>query len=159
MEAEGETCARAGESSVRRAEVFSRRSVGREASDVVSCEFSDPELLSVKREGDDWRLASLAAFSTEERLSCTFPNGGLFEVDVHIVSVTGPRQSGKSTLVQAAFPDYVYVNLEEPAVRARALVDPTGFVGVPLPRLWDTTLRVFLSCGPRILSIMYTLKL
>ena len=45
-----------------------------------------------------------------------------------IVSVTGPRQSGKSTLVQAAFPDYLYVNLEEPAVRARALADPTGFV-------------------------------
>lgn len=45
-----------------------------------------------------------------------------------IVSVTGPRQSGKSTLVQAAFPDYLYVNLKEPAVRARALADPTGFV-------------------------------
>lgn len=40
----------------------------------------------------------------------------------------GPRQSGKSTLVQAAFPDYLYVNLKEPAVRARALVDPTSFV-------------------------------
>ena len=40
----------------------------------------------------------------------------------------GARQSGKSTLVQAAFPDYLYVNLEEPAVRARTLVDPTGFV-------------------------------
>ena len=31
-----------------------------------------------------------------------------------IVSVTGPRQSGKSTLVRAAFPDYAYVNLEDP---------------------------------------------
>lgn len=28
-----------------------------------------------------------------------------------IVSITGPRQSGKSTLVRAAFPDYAYVNL------------------------------------------------
>lgn len=45
-----------------------------------------------------------------------------------VVSVTGPRQSGKSTLVQAAFPGYRYVNLEQPAVRARALADPTGFV-------------------------------
>ena len=45
-----------------------------------------------------------------------------------VVSVTGPRQSGKSTLVQDAFPDYRYVNLEDPAVRARAVADPTGFV-------------------------------
>ena len=45
-----------------------------------------------------------------------------------VVSVTGPRQSGKSTLVQDAFPDYRYVNLEDPSVRARAVADPTGFV-------------------------------
>jgi len=45
-----------------------------------------------------------------------------------IVSITGPRQSGKSTLVQAEFPDYRYVNLEDPATRERALADPTGFV-------------------------------
>ena len=45
-----------------------------------------------------------------------------------VVSVTGPRQSGKSTLVQLAFSDYLYINLEDPATRARALVDPTGFV-------------------------------
>lgn len=45
-----------------------------------------------------------------------------------VVSLTGPRQSGKSTLVQAAFPDYEYVNLEDPSVRARANIDPTGFV-------------------------------
>ena len=40
----------------------------------------------------------------------------------------GARQSGKSTLVQAAFPDYLYVNPKEPAVRVRTLADPTGFV-------------------------------
>ena len=45
-----------------------------------------------------------------------------------VVSVTGPRQSGKSTLVQAAFSDYRYINLEDPSVRARAVADPTGFV-------------------------------
>lgn len=45
-----------------------------------------------------------------------------------VVSVTGPRQSGKSTLVQDAFADYRYVNLEDPSIRARALADPTGFV-------------------------------
>lgn len=34
-----------------------------------------------------------------------------------IVSVTGPRQSGKSTLVREVFPDYEYVNLENPQTR------------------------------------------
>lgn len=29
-----------------------------------------------------------------------------------VVSITGPRQSGKSTLAKAMFPDYDYVNLE-----------------------------------------------
>lgn len=45
-----------------------------------------------------------------------------------VVSVTGPRQSGKSTLVRATFPDYRYINLEDPAIRARALADPSGFI-------------------------------
>ena len=45
-----------------------------------------------------------------------------------VVSVTGPRQSGKSTLVKDIFSDYRYVNLEDPSIRARALTDPTGFV-------------------------------
>ena len=45
-----------------------------------------------------------------------------------VVSVTGPRQSGKSTLVKYVFSDYEYVNLEDPATRSRAQADPTGFV-------------------------------
>lgn len=45
-----------------------------------------------------------------------------------VVSVTGPRQSGKSTLVRAALPEYHYVNLEEPDERAFALEDPRGFL-------------------------------
>ncbi len=45
-----------------------------------------------------------------------------------VISLTGPRQSGKSTLVRHVFSDYDYVNLEDPATRSRALADPTGFV-------------------------------
>lgn len=45
-----------------------------------------------------------------------------------VVSVTGPRQSGKSTLVRATFPDYRYLNLGDPATRARALADPSGLI-------------------------------
>ncbi len=46
-----------------------------------------------------------------------------------VVTLTGPRQSGKTTLVQAAFPQHDYASLEEPDVRAFALEDPRGFLG------------------------------
>lgn len=45
-----------------------------------------------------------------------------------VVSVTGPRQSGKTTLVQRLCPDYKYVNLEDPAVREIAASDPHRFL-------------------------------
>jgi predicted AAA+ superfamily ATPase len=45
-----------------------------------------------------------------------------------VVSVTGPRQSGKSTLVRNAFKSYEYVNLEEPNIRRIASEDPVGFI-------------------------------
>lgn len=45
-----------------------------------------------------------------------------------IVTVTGPRQSGKTTLCQAIFPEKPYINLESPDVRAFALEDPRGFL-------------------------------
>ena len=46
-----------------------------------------------------------------------------------VVAVTGPRQSGKTTLVQATFPDKPYVSLEDPDVRESALSDPRRFLG------------------------------
>lgn len=45
-----------------------------------------------------------------------------------IVSVTGPRQSGKSTLVRTAFPDYEYINLENVDTLAAAQRDPVAFI-------------------------------
>lgn len=45
-----------------------------------------------------------------------------------IITVTGPRQSGKTTLLRAAFPDYQYVSLETPDIRSFALSDPRGFL-------------------------------
>ncbi len=46
-----------------------------------------------------------------------------------VVTLTGPRQSGKTTLVRAAFPDHDYASLEDPDVRAFARDDPRGFLG------------------------------
>ena len=43
-----------------------------------------------------------------------------------VVTLTGPRQSGKTTLVRATFPAHRYLSLEAPDERARALADPRG---------------------------------
>ena len=45
-----------------------------------------------------------------------------------VVTLTGPRQSGKTTLVRHEFKDYAYVSLELPDQRAFALEDPRGFL-------------------------------
>ena len=45
-----------------------------------------------------------------------------------IVVVTGPRQSGKSTLVRHAFPEHHYVSLEDLDQREFAETDPRGFL-------------------------------
>lgn len=46
-----------------------------------------------------------------------------------LVAVTGPRQSGKTTLVRATFPGKTYVSLEDPDERALALAEPRAFLG------------------------------
>jgi predicted AAA+ superfamily ATPase len=45
-----------------------------------------------------------------------------------VVVLTGPRQSGKTTLARAAFPDHAYVTLEDPDVRLAVATDPRGFL-------------------------------
>ena len=45
-----------------------------------------------------------------------------------VVSVTGPHQSGKSTLIKNMLPDYEYVNLEDETARIRAIDAPGGFI-------------------------------
>lgn len=44
------------------------------------------------------------------------------------VTLTGPRQSGKSTLCRSLFPDFHYVNLERPDTRRYAQEDPKAFL-------------------------------
>ena len=45
-----------------------------------------------------------------------------------ILMLTGPRQSGKTTLSRMAFPDRPYVSLENPAQRELAQEDPIAFL-------------------------------
>ncbi len=46
-----------------------------------------------------------------------------------VITITGPRQSGKTTLARATFADYDYVSLEDPEIRSFAGEDPRGFLG------------------------------
>ena len=45
-----------------------------------------------------------------------------------VLSVTGPRQSGKTTICKSAFPQYGYVNLEDPMVRQQISADVKTFL-------------------------------
>ena len=59
------------------------------------------------------------------------------------VTLTGPRQSGKTTLCRALFQQHPYVSLEAPDVRAHATEDPRGFLAqYPLGAVLDEVQRV-----------------
>jgi predicted AAA+ superfamily ATPase len=60
-----------------------------------------------------------------------------------VVTVLGPRQSGKTTLVRKLFPDHSYVNLELPDDRLLAQNDPWSFFKrYPEPLIIDEIQRV-----------------
>jgi len=46
-----------------------------------------------------------------------------------VVFLTGPRQSGKTTLARATFPTFLYLSLEDLDTRALAIGDPKSFLG------------------------------
>ena len=45
-----------------------------------------------------------------------------------VVTVLGPRQSGKTTLCRTTFPSHKYFSFEDPDVRRRAIDDPRSFL-------------------------------
>ena len=58
--------------------------------------------------------------ATVERLAKQFP----------ALLITGPRQSGKSTLVKHVFKNHTYVTLDQPEYRTMANEDPEYFLGL-----------------------------
>jgi hypothetical protein len=67
-----------------------------------------------------------------------------------VVVVTGPRQSGKTTLCKAIFADQPYATLEDPDVRRFALEDARGFLAqYPNGALLDEVQR-----APELLSYL-----
>ena len=83
-----------------------------------------------------------AAAKTLHRLATGFP----------VVVLTGPRQSGKTTLARSAFPDRRYVSLEDPNERAFAREDPIGF----LDRFADGAVLDEVQHCPALLSYIQT---
>ncbi len=72
------------------------------------------------------------------KLSATYP----------VVTITGPRQAGKTTLAKMTFPGYNYCNLEHPEIRKLAQQDPKSFMlQYPAPVIIDEIQRV-----PELLS-------
>ncbi len=68
-----------------------------------------------------------------------------------VITITGPRQSGKTTLAKTLFPRYAYHNLENPDVLAVAHADPRTFlkIGSKDPMIIDEVQRF-----PELLSYM-----
>jgi len=70
-----------------------------------------------------------------------------------VVTVLGPRQSGKTTLVKSVFPDHTYLNMEDADTRALALQDYKAFFKTyPGPLILDEIQR-----APGILSAIQVL--
>jgi hypothetical protein len=67
-----------------------------------------------------------------------------------VVTVLGPRQSGKTTLARMTLPSLPYRSLEDPDVRAAAEADPRGFLaGLPEGGILDEVQRL-----PSLLSYL-----
>lgn len=70
-----------------------------------------------------------------------------------VLTITGPRQSGKTTLVRACFPGHAYVNLEDPETRELAESDYRRFFTLhPAPLIVDEIQRV-----PKLASVIQNL--
>lgn len=70
-----------------------------------------------------------------------------------VLTITGPRQSGKTTLAKACFPRHAYVNLEDPETRDLAESDYRRFFALhPAPVIVDEIQRV-----PKLASAIQTL--
>lgn len=71
-----------------------------------------------------------------------------------IISITGPRQSGKTTVSKMAFPDYDYVNLENPDTLEAVMSDPRLFLSQHKKGLIIDEVQLY----PKLFSYIQTLS-
>ena len=70
-----------------------------------------------------------------------------------VITITGPRQAGKTTLARKHFSEYQYCNLENPGIRTFAKSDPNAFFDeFKCPVIIDEIQRV-----PDLLSYIQTI--
>jgi len=87
-------------------------------------------------------MISRSSTATLLRLARGFP----------IVAITGPRQSGKTTLARQSFPDKPYLSLEDPDILALAESDPRGLLAThPHGAIIDEAQR-----APQLFSYLQT---
>lgn len=67
-----------------------------------------------------------------------------------VIVVTGPRQSGKTSLCKHLFSDYKYVNLEDITTRAAVMTDPKSFVD----SLGESVIIDEVQYSPELLSLI-----
>jgi len=70
-----------------------------------------------------------------------------------VVTLTGPRQSGKTTLAKTIFSDRPYASLEDPDIRQAAMGDPRSF----LERFPDGAVLDEVQRCPELLSYLQTI--
>lgn len=87
-------------------------------------------------------MIARTAHQTLKRLAKGFP----------VLAITGPRQSGKTTLAKAAFPDKPYLSLEDPDIRMLAESDPRGL----LSRYQDGVILDEVQRAPHLFSFLQT---
>ena len=89
-----------GMTSILLSELFAALGIDEDTTNAKHVIFSDPELVSVDEEGDDWRLTSLKAFQTEEALIITFEDEHTIIIDVtDAASLTNAKELSGDTIL------------------------------------------------------------
>ena len=75
-----------------------------------------------------------------------------------IITIVGPRQSGKTTLARTLFPDFTYHSFEDPDLRQTVVQDPRGFFARGASEKADQSLILDeIQKAPEVLSYLQTL--
>ena len=64
-----------------------------------------------------------------------------------VIVITGPRQTGKTTLARHLFGDYAYYNLEDPTQRMAVEADPRDLESCGVAKLQSCRVAKFQSWG------------